>query len=67
VFFKTFYLRDDFEAHTMDDEPSNVPGATAKPETINTMPGVPMQTKTMNIPPCIGCERYTVVHIEYPD
>jgi hypothetical protein len=37
VFFETFCLKDDFEAHAMDDE-TNIPGTTAKPETIITMP-----------------------------
>jgi hypothetical protein len=37
VFFETFCLMDDFEAHAMDDEP-NVPDATDNPETIITMP-----------------------------
>jgi hypothetical protein len=41
VFFETFCLMDDFEAHVMDDE-TNIPSTTAKPETIfTTMPFPP--------------------------
>jgi hypothetical protein len=55
--FETFCFMDFFEAHTIHDEP-NVPGASAKPETIMIdMPASTIQTKTMNIPH----------HIEYPD
>jgi hypothetical protein len=37
VFFETFSLMDDFEAHAMDDE-TNIPGTATMLETIITMP-----------------------------
>jgi hypothetical protein len=64
VFFETFCLMDDFEAHAMDDEP-NVPGATANPETITTMP-VPTNKDNEHFTHASSTED-TVVHIEYPD
>jgi hypothetical protein len=64
VFFETFCLMDDFEAHAMDDEP-NVPGATANPETIITMP-VPTNKDHEHPTHALAIEDM-VVHIEYPD
>jgi hypothetical protein len=49
VFFETFCLMDDFEAHVMDDE-TDIPSTTAKPET-PSLPCLSLQTKTLSIPP----------------
>jgi hypothetical protein len=64
VFFETFCLMDDFEAHAMDDE-TNIPSTTAKPETINTMPFA--ANKDIEYPSHELAMKDTIVHIEYPD
>jgi hypothetical protein len=64
VFFETFCLMDDFEAHAVDDEP-NIPGATTKPETIIPMP-IPTN-KDIDYPSHELTMKNTRVHIEYPD
>jgi hypothetical protein len=65
VFFETFCLMDDFEAHAMDDEPY-VPGATDIPETI----AMPVPTNKDNEHPthhALAIEDMAA-HIEYyPD
>jgi hypothetical protein len=65
AFFETICLMDDFEAHAMDDEP-NVPGATANPENIITMP-VPSNKDNEHPPHALAINNSMVVHIEYPD
>jgi hypothetical protein len=65
VFFETFCLMDDFEAHVMDDE-TNIPSTTAKPEiTVTTMPFP--ANKDIEYPSHEMAMKDTMVHIEYPD
>jgi hypothetical protein len=66
VFFETFCLMDDFEAHaTMDDE-TNIPGTTNKCETIfMTMPAP--ANRDIDYPSHELAMKDTMVHIECPD
>jgi hypothetical protein len=50
VFFETFCLLDDFEAHAMDDE-TNIPGTTNKSLKPSSLPCLSLQTKSLTIPP----------------
>jgi hypothetical protein len=62
--FETFCLRDDFEAHAMDDE-TNIPSTTTKPETIITM--LVPTNKDIESPSHELVLKDTMVHIFYPD
>jgi hypothetical protein len=65
VFFETFCLMDDFEAHVVDDE-TDIPSTTAEPDTtVITMPFP--ANKDIEYPSHELAMKDTMVHIEYPD
>jgi hypothetical protein len=66
VFFETFCMMDDFEAHVMDDETDILPGTTYKFETIFITMTFPAN-KDIEYPSHELAMKDTMVHIEYPD
>lgn len=67
VFFETFCLKDDFTAHSMDDE-TNALGTTVEtvPIIVTMMPGVATNEDPIYSPHALVMKN-TMVHIEYPD
>ena len=66
VFFETFCLKDDFEAHAMDDEP-NAPCTTVESVPIKTIMPVPANKAPDYSTHHAPVMKDTMVHIEYPD